>query len=485
MEKRKRLFFVWFCCCLLPIVIIVVGTFVPIVIADQLRTFTVSSTSTTGSTTTTGSSSTITTSTSTTGSTTTPSSTTDSTTSTDTTGSTTAPPTTAPVVTPITPILSNYVDLDAQLDRFVIVNFTTDRLPIALIIKQQDKQQNTYWTTYEPCFYVPPSVGSVLVYGNVVTIDQITHDFYLATMCLNFTTNITMSYLFKFDLNGILIWKTEIDGIAFGNYYNNGGTPRFTIKNGILYMIKRDVMEDKFVTFNTTNGAIIFSTNLMPLCPALPGFQFFTGFVNSQYYFLKNGNITITRFTSTGLGAGNYQSCVVNTDIYLNVNNRFYGVVGPNLVGGKILVSRAWVNSTDGYFYEYGCAYIKKYTNTGITFPAYFRTPATTLPIFDGYCNDQCTGGPLMELIIESSNGYGYSFCTIIANFANSFARYTEATRFDFNNLLIVAQDLQLQAPNNSFSPIYTSPMPQNNTLFSMKIFNSLFNGFYNTSINW
>lgn len=484
MEKRKRLFFVWFCCCLLPIVIIVVGTFVPIVIADQLRTFTISSTSTTGSTTTTGSSSTttITTSTFTTG----------STTSTDTTGSTTPPPTTAPVVTPRTLIHSNYVDLDAQLDRFVIVNFTTDRLPIALIIKQQDKQQNTYWTTYEPCFYVPPNVNSVLLFGNVVTIDQITHDFYLATMCLNFTTNITMSYLFKFDMNGILIWKTEIDGIAFGNVYNNGGTSRFTIKNGILYMIKKDVIEDKFVTFNTTNGAIIFSTNLMPLCPALPGFQFFTGFLNSQYYFLKNGNITITRVTYTTLGGGNYQSCVVNTDINLNVNNRFYGVVGPNLVGGQYLFARQWVNSTDGSFYEYGCAYIKKYTNTGISFPAYFRTPATTLPIFDGYCFDSCTGGPLMEVIIESSNGYAYSFCTIIANFANSFARYTEATRFDFNNLLIVAQDLQLQAPDNSFSPIYTSPMPQNNTLFSMKVvFNQnistigLFNGFYNTSINW
>lgn len=291
-------------------------------------------------------------------------------------------------------------------------------------------------------------------------------------------------------MNGILIWKTEIDGLAFGNYYNNGGTSRFTIKNGILYMIKKDVMEDKFITFNTTTGAIIFSTNLMPLCPALPGFQFITGFLNTQYYFLKNGNITITRFTYTTLGAGNYQSCVVNTDINLNVNNRFYGVVGPNIVGDQYLVARQWVNSTDGYFYEYGCAYIKKYTNTGITFPAYFRTPISTLPNFNTYCDDQCTGGPLMERMIESSNGYGYSFCTMRTTFTGSFSSYTEAVRFDFNNLLIVAQPYQLQGLNGTYNQIYTSPMPQNNTLFSMKItYNSistsLFNGFYNTSINW
>lgn len=158
-------------------------------------------------------------------------------------------------------ISDNYIDLDNQENRFVYLNYSFLNPIIYLNVIKQDKMGNLIWRTEFPCLYnpIPASLNN-----GMVTIDQDTHEVYVFTLCLNFTTNMTKSYALKLSQTGSLIWTKELDQFPFDDV----PSPRATIFNNTVYFFKSGMtpVEISYWGLNKNDGTRLYNTSLYNNC---------------------------------------------------------------------------------------------------------------------------------------------------------------------------------------------------------------------------
>lgn len=382
-----------------------------------------------------------------------------STTTTTNVGTTTPAP-----VFPRIELIDNYIDLDITENRFVYIDYNTTTFPYLLNVKKEDKNGNLIWKTEIPCLNY--TLSQTLNNG-ITVINQNTHDIAVLTMCQNFTSNMTLSYMFKLAGNGTLIWTKEFDQFQFNNFNAISIQPIF--HNDLMYFTKaRTTMFNSgmfIMSLNFTNGNILDSSIILSNNTCGGGFDLNIGKRICNFKIINNNNLYVAVYSSTITPRG---WCINNFDFNLNLISQTvnYDIAcfDSTFDNATNTFFPSFFNSTTGDFYTLHKNRLCKYLNLSNTaIPTNWTNP---------FYNSSLTS-LAYNLFVAGAGGsfafdqnFGYSLFYASLGTSN-ITQYVSAVKIDFFN--------QIVTPIPSFVTSYVTnsyTTVTNWTLFASTLYN-------------
>ena len=226
---------------------------------------------------------------------------------------------------------SNRIDYYNSSDTFVIVEHvlsspTNVRLQIS---KKNASSSNVIWSLNQPCLYAVPSFTY-----SFISVEPATQNIYVVASCAN-ATNMTKSFIYKYNAAGTPIWQKEYTEFEFWSAYQSA---RLEFDEyGYMYIQEYVPFQIFLTKLDTNNGDRVVTAQTVILsdaCLAVPNFSRVYGLGNMKYGL---GKIVFVAWIAILTPSREFHACIqtFNTSTFA-LESEFIDSVANGTIGFNI-----------------------------------------------------------------------------------------------------------------------------------------------------